>query len=80
MNNLMLLPYWPVLIKNNDRNAIERCAPSGPQKTFNKGVERASRLFLSITRNTCISEPREARGGIKCQGWKGERIGVNVHV
>ena len=19
-------------------------------------------------------------GGIKCQGWKGERIGVNVHV
>ena len=52
------------------------------KKIFNKGVERASRLFLSITRNTCISEPREARGGggIKCQGWKGERIGVNVHV
>ena len=50
------------------------------KKTFNKGVERASRLFLSITRNTCIPEPREARGGIKCQGWKGERIGVNVHV
>ena len=35
------------------------------------------------TRNTCIAEPREARGGggdIKCQGWKEERIGVNVHV
>ena len=30
-----------------------------------------------LTRNTCIAEPREARGGgIKCQGWKGERIGV----
>ena len=32
-----------------------------------------------LTRNTCIAEPREAWGGgrpIKCQGWKGERIGV----
>ena len=30
-----------------------------------------------LTRNTCIAEPREAWGGrpIKCQGWKGERIG-----
>ena len=34
----------------------------------------------SKTKNTCIAEPHEAReagGGIKCQGWKGERIGVN---
>ena len=31
----------------------------------------------------CIAEPREARGGgrsVKCQGWKGERIGVNFVV
>ena len=34
----------------------------------------------SKTKNTCIAEPHEAPeagGGIKCQGWKGERIGVN---
>ena len=39
-----------------------------------------------LTGNTCIAEPREPRRGwegveeetpIKCQGWKGERIGVN---
>ena len=41
-----------------------------------------------LTGNTCIAEAREPRGGgggveeeeetpIKCQGWKGERIGVN---
>ena len=42
------------------------------KKTFNKGVERASRLFLSITRNTCIPEPREARaGGHKMSGMEG---------
>ena len=35
------------------------------------------------TGNTCIAEAREPRRGcqeetpIKCQGWKGERIGVN---
>ena len=39
-----------------------------------------------LTGNTCIAEPREPRRGwkggeeetpIKCQGWTGERIGVN---
>ena len=42
-------------------------------------------VFNTITRNTCIAEPREARGWgggrpIKCQGWKGERSGVNCAV
>ena len=34
---------------------------------------------MILTRNTCIAEPHEARGGggIKCQGWKWERIGGN---
>ena len=36
-----------------------------------------------LTRNTCIAEAGwggvgEAGGGIKCQVWTGERIGVNV--
>ena len=35
-------------------------------------------VLLPFTRNTCIAEPREIRGRlIKCQGWEGERNGVN---
>ena len=43
-------------------------------------IDTVCLLIYLFTRNTCIAEPREAPGGIKCQGWKGERIGVNVHV
>ena len=43
-------------------------------------------VVIIITRNTCIAEPREARGAggggqpIKCQGGKGERLGVNFKI
>ena len=50
-------------------------------RRMDQGKSRTSLHTSSITRNMCIAEPQEAREGwgrpIKCQGWNGERIGVN---
>ena len=42
--------------------------------------DKFSSLIILRTINTCITESCKAwggGGGINCQGWKGERIGVN---